>query len=248
MQEKHIRKTIRDYLKPFRYFLGAIGRFPYTEEKETQKLSIVQAIKKTSCAPILEMGLIQDQVKKDEETQFFKYDPKSGRGIIFTLSTILSVIILTIALFGYVDMNMTEHKFRDIIEKEINGELSCFNKTVNFKNEQIIRKTKQALFAPLANGFYEEMIFAWNCSHAAKVLRNCHPFHSEFSETDEKIEQERVKNCEISVKLKNSVDGSLIFLVVIFACLLNTILQSWIPIFKGNFPAYNKKKLDLPCF
>ena len=45
---------------------------------------------------------------------------------------------------------------------------------------------------------------------------------------------ENLRACETVVKLKNYVDDSMIFLIVVFACLLNTILQSWIPIFQGR--------------
>ena len=51
---------------------------------------------------------------------------------------------------------------------------------------------------------------------------------------DSKENLERIQACETVVKLKNYVDDSMIFLIVVFACLLNTILQSWIPIFQGN--------------
>jgi hypothetical protein len=42
--EKHIESKIRDYLKPFKFFLGAIGRFPYTVENNTKKKNILQVI------------------------------------------------------------------------------------------------------------------------------------------------------------------------------------------------------------
>ena len=69
MLEKHIESKIRDYLKPFKFFLGAIGRFPYTVENNHKKKNILQAIKKTSCAPIMEMGVIQEHVLKDNDDE-----------------------------------------------------------------------------------------------------------------------------------------------------------------------------------
>ena len=64
--EKHIRSKIREYLKPFKFFLGAIGRFPYTVV-DPKKKDILQEIKKASCAPIMEMGVIQEQVIDDDD-------------------------------------------------------------------------------------------------------------------------------------------------------------------------------------
>jgi hypothetical protein len=62
VQERHIRKKIREYLKPFRLFLTAIGRFPYTVVDLSARKKLVQAIKKTSCAPIMELGVIQVKI------------------------------------------------------------------------------------------------------------------------------------------------------------------------------------------
>ena len=67
--EKHINTKIREYLKPFRIFLSAIGRFPYTVVNDSKKRNILQAIKKTSCAPIMELGAIQEHVLKDNDNE-----------------------------------------------------------------------------------------------------------------------------------------------------------------------------------
>ena len=40
--EKHINTKIREYLKPFKIFLSAIGRFPYTVVNDTKKRNILQ--------------------------------------------------------------------------------------------------------------------------------------------------------------------------------------------------------------
>lgn len=176
LQEKHIRNKIRNYLKPFRLFLGFIGRFPYKEIEFKNKRSVIHAIKKTSCAPIMELGRLKHEMEQeDNHGPVYAYDPKSTRGVIFLTTTLLSLIIMILACIGYVDLCLTEHKFRDMIEKEINGELTChgFNKSV--KDENYIRRTRQALFSPTAaGGFFEEIIFSWNCSHATKILRTCY--------------------------------------------------------------------------
>ena len=76
LSEKHIRSKIREYLKPFKFFLGAIGRFPYTVV-DPKKKDILQEIKKASCAPIMEMGVIQEQViDDDDEGTFYKFHCK----------------------------------------------------------------------------------------------------------------------------------------------------------------------------
>ena len=83
---------------------------------------------------------------------------------------------MVIACTGYIDLSLTEYQFRDMIEKEMNGELTCIgsNKT-NIKNlvknEQVIRKTRHITTSP---GFFEEMVFSWNCSYAAEVLNTCY--------------------------------------------------------------------------
>ena len=82
---------------------------------------------------------------------------------------------MVIACTGYIDLSLTEYQFRDMIEKEMNGELTCIgsNKTnfKNLKNEQIIRKTRQVITSP---GFFQNMVFSWNCSYAAEVLNTCY--------------------------------------------------------------------------
>ena len=102
IQERHIRHKIREYLKPFKIFLGLIGRFPFTVEDESQKKSLIHAIKKTSCTPIIDIGVIQEQGLEDlsedshpDEGPSYKYDPKSGKGIAFYFTTIFCIFILS---------------------------------------------------------------------------------------------------------------------------------------------------------
>ena len=99
IQERHIRHKIREYLKPFKIFLGIIGRFPFTVEDESQKKSLIHAIKKTSCTPIIDIGVIQEQdISEDfnpDEGPSYKYDPKSGKGIAFYFTTIFCIFILS---------------------------------------------------------------------------------------------------------------------------------------------------------
>ena len=73
IQERHIRHKIREYLKPFKIFLGIIGRFPFTVEDESQKKSLIHAIKKTSCTPIIDIGVIQEQVIRPLDNNEFSY-------------------------------------------------------------------------------------------------------------------------------------------------------------------------------
>lgn len=102
IQERHIRNKIREYLIPFKIFLGLIGRFPFAVENETQKKSMIHAIKKTSCTPIIDLGVIQEQGLEDltensppDEGPSYKYNPKSGQGIAFYFTTIFCIFILS---------------------------------------------------------------------------------------------------------------------------------------------------------
>ena len=78
-----------------------------------------------------------------------------------------------LSITGYIDLSLTEHQFRDIIEKEVNGELTCIgsNKTneKNPKIDEISRKTRHVLNLPTV----KEIVLKWNCSHAAEVLSTC---------------------------------------------------------------------------
>ena len=71
----------------------------------------------------------------------YKYEAKSVKGIIFLITTLISIIIMGIAITGYIDLSLTEHQFRDMIEKEINGELNCIgsNKSITKKKMHIHR-------------------------------------------------------------------------------------------------------------
>ncbi len=61
---------------------------------------IVHAIKKTSMAPIIELGAIQEHLDADEEKSrensgpFYQYKPLSGRGIAFLFSTFVTMLLL----------------------------------------------------------------------------------------------------------------------------------------------------------
>ena len=77
-----------------------------------------------------------------------------------------------LSITGYIDLSLTEHQFRDIIEKEVNGELTCIgsNKTneKNSQNDEISRKSRHVVFDS------PKIILEWNCSHAAEVLSTCY--------------------------------------------------------------------------
>ena len=67
LQERHINKKIQEYFWPFKIFLGVIGRFPWSIDENPKGREIIKAIKKTSCAPIMEMGIGQDQDMEEKE-------------------------------------------------------------------------------------------------------------------------------------------------------------------------------------
>ena len=103
----------------------------------------------------------------------YKYEAKSVKGAIFMISTLFSIIIMGLSITGYIDLSLTEHQFRDMIEKEIDGELTCIgsNKTngKNLKhlNDEISRKTRHV-------EILEKVVLTWNCSHAAEVMSSCY--------------------------------------------------------------------------
>ena len=185
---------------------------------------------------------------------------------------------MCLACAGYLNLNLTEHEFRDIIEREINGELICIgiNKSSIHSNVKKtgnypIRRTRRTFFGTHSgtNGYFEEEIGMWNCSHAAKVMRNCYTKVNEQGKSlknllfliqtfeifthdhrykhilwsclniflhisEDRENRERVRACDLAVTLKKQVDDAMIFLIVMFACLLNTILQSLYPLFQGK--------------
>ena len=183
IQERHIRRKIQEYILPFKLFLGAIGRFPYkvvdqSIQDHSKKRDIFKAIKKASCAPILELGVIQEQeaVDQDMEGPIYVNDYKSAPGIAFIITTFISLIILGIAGIGYIDLRLTELQFRDVIQKEVNGDLNCiggWNKTIQENLEGPVIQMLHG-HGPQKNKVFEEITFKWNCSHAAKVLSACH--------------------------------------------------------------------------
>ena len=75
-----------------------------------------------------------------------------------------------LSITGYIDLSLTEHQFRDMIEKDINGELTCNNTNVkNDQNDETSRITRHVLNLPKV----KEIVLKWNCSHAAEVLSTC---------------------------------------------------------------------------
>ena len=102
----------------------------------------------------------------------YKYEAKSVKGVIFMISTLFSIIIMGLSITGYIDLSLTEHQFRDVIQKEVNGELTCIgsNKTnvKNLKHDEISRKSRHVLFDS------PKIILEMNCSHAAEVLSTCY--------------------------------------------------------------------------
>ena len=74
-----------------------------------------------------------------------------------------------LSITGYIDLSLTEHQFRDVIEKEINGRLSCIGSN---KTDGISRKTRHVVIE--SPKILEEIVLTWNCSHAAEVLSTCY--------------------------------------------------------------------------
>ena len=129
---------------------------------------------------------------------------------------------------------MTVHKFKDIIEKEADGELICGSIDNRSRDNQnvIVRRPKFFNFVPILNS--KDGIISWNCSYAAKILRECHDKNFNENITGEYEDQRRIEACEIAVKLKKNVDDNLLFLIVMLTVFVNAILQSTIPIFNGD--------------
>ena len=82
-------------------------------------------------------------------------------------------------LVGYIDLKMTVHEYKDIIEKEADGDLVCnggaagsFSIPNKSKQNQIIRRPKHFNIMSMINGL-DDSILTWNCSYAAKILRAC---------------------------------------------------------------------------
>ena len=132
-------------------------------------------------------------------------------------------------------MNITEHHYKDMLLKEINGELICSNTSIDPK--KLLPRNRRAGFLP-ASGHYQQEVLNWNCSYAARLLSTCYDTNAAPQDVQNPgkyvQDPQRIKACETAVSLKKSVDGSMIFLIIIFSSLLNTIIQSTIPIFKGK--------------
>ena len=147
-------------------------------------------------------------------------------------------IISVLACVGYADLNITEHYYKDILLKEINGELICTNTSVD--PTKLLPRHRRAGFLP-ASGHFQQEVLNWNCSYAARLLSTCYDSYAAPNDAKKEpnpstnvADPQRIKACETAVSLKKSVDGSMIFLIIIFSSLLNTIVQSTIPIFKGE--------------
>ena len=71
---------------------------------------------------------------------------------------------------------MTVHEYKDIIEKEADGDLVCGAAGGSISNRskqnQIIRRPKHFNIMSMMNGL-DDSILTWNCSYAAKILRTC---------------------------------------------------------------------------
>ena len=71
---------------------------------------------------------------------------------------------------------MTVHEYKDIIEKEADGDLVCGAAGGSISNRskqnQIIRRPKHFNIMSMINGL-DDSILTWNCSYAAKILRAC---------------------------------------------------------------------------
>ena len=96
VQKRHIQRKIGEYFKPFRWFLTAIGRFPYIYDRKevSKKRNIITAVKKASIVPILELGKVQESEEPDMEIPIYKYKPWSLRGFVFFATTILAMTFL----------------------------------------------------------------------------------------------------------------------------------------------------------
>ena len=77
-------------------------------------------------------------------------------------------------MVGYIDLKMTVHEYKDIIEKEADGDLVCSGSIISnrSKQNQIIRRPKHFNIMSMINGL-DDSILTWNCSYAAKILRAC---------------------------------------------------------------------------
>ena len=79
-------------------------------------------------------------------------------------------------LVGYIDLKMTVHEYKDIIEKEADGDLVCNGAGASISNRskqnQIIRRPKHFNIMSMINGL-DDSILTWNCSYAAMILRAC---------------------------------------------------------------------------
>ena len=144
--------------------------------------------------------------------------------------------IAVLACVGYADLNITEHHYKDILLKEINGELICTNTSVDPR--KLLPRNRRAGFLP-SSRHYQQEVLNWNCSYAARLLSTCYDSYAAPQDLGTNPlssvpDPQRIKACETAVSLKKSVDGSMIFLIIIFSSLLNTIVQSTIPIFKGK--------------
>ena len=77
-------------------------------------------------------------------------------------------------MIGYVDLKMNVNEFKDIIEKEANGDLTCGISNRSKPDQNFIIKQKSKVYNILAMmNKLEDSVLNWNCSHATKLLKYC---------------------------------------------------------------------------
>lgn len=86
-QQAYMITETRNCLKPFRFFLTGLGRFPYEQVREKQKQSLLlKSLVKYS----LTMAVDLDEFTDDPEAPdlyYFKYDHKSWRSLFYYFNT-----------------------------------------------------------------------------------------------------------------------------------------------------------------
>ena len=76
-------------------------------------------------------------------------------------------------MIGYVDLKMSVNEFKDIIEKEANGDLTCgISNRPKPDQNFIIQKSKVYNILSMMNKL-EDSVLNWNCSYATKLLKYC---------------------------------------------------------------------------
>ncbi len=75
------------------------------------------------------------------------------------------------------NLSLTVFEYQDIIDKELNGDISCGNRSqIDSGNDANKRRTtRNALFSSLlkSQNVENEVLVQWNCTHAAKIMTDC---------------------------------------------------------------------------